>query len=364
MKRLLLLSVLIAAAASCTSPQAPISGRIDGIQSDTLYIAYSADEGIGIAILDTLALSGGKFSYTPPSDESGVLMIFDKDDFCNFMNLYYVPGEKAVIEGSMVDYTVSGTPFYADCGEFLKQIAPLEARRHDLMSRLGEEESDDLSFDFHGEEKKLSLERDAEALKFIEGHPDSDYSAYLATDISIKRFEEAYALLSDKAREGRMARLLNDRRMVIKGEAERYEAMGKIVEGAEAPDFTLKTSNGGTFTLSEQRGKYVLLDFWGTWCHWCCEGIPNVKEISRRYSDKLTVVSIDTGDTEKGWMDGIEKYGMDWIQVYNSKADAIDGKYAVEGFPGFYLIDPEGIIKMISFGEPYDFVEAIGKLLE
>ena len=128
-------------------------------------------------------------------------------------------------------------------------------------------------------------------------------------------------------------------------------------------NFTLKTSTGETFTLSEHRGSYVMLDFWGTWCGWCVEGLPNVKEIAHRYADRLTVVSVDCGDSEEAWLNGIKKYEMDWVQVYNGKADAIDSKYAVEGYPGFYLIDPQGVIRMMAFGEPAHFVEKIGELI-
>ena len=106
-----------------------------------------------------------------------------------------------------------------------------------------------------------------------------------------------------------------------------------------------------------------MLDFWGTWCGWCVEGLPNVKEIAHRYKDKLTVVSVDCGDSEEAWKNGIQKYGMDWVQVYNSKKDAIDSKFAVQGYPGFYLIDPDGKIKLMAFGEPAHFVEKIGELI-
>jgi len=55
---------------------------------------------------------------------------------------------------------------------------------------------------------------------------------------------------------------------------------------------------------------------------------------------------------------------MDWTQVYNGRKDAVDSKYAVEGFPGFYLISPDGTILKMWFGEPAHFVDLIGSLIK
>ena len=133
--------------------------------------------------------------------------------------------------------------------------------------------------------------------------------------------------------------------------------------GSDAPDIEFEDIDGKVYHLSVFTGKPLYIDLWASWCGWCVEGLPNVKEIAHRYKDKLTVVSVDCGDSEEAWQNGIKKYGMDWVQVYNSKADAVDSKYAVLGYPGFYLIDPEGKIKMMAFGEPAHFVEKIGELI-
>ena len=55
-------------------------------------------------------------------------------------------------------------------------------------------------------------------------------------------------------------------------------AMEADADGIEAPDFTLNDINGNPLTLSSLRGKYVILDFWGSWCGWCIKGIPQMKE--------------------------------------------------------------------------------------
>ena len=143
------------------------------------------------------------------------------------------------------------------------------------------------------------------------------------------------------------------------------ESKGKVYVGADAPDFTLKTIEGEDFTLSSLRGRYVMLDFWGSWCHWCVEGMPKVKEISEKYADKLTVVSVDCNDTEARWRKAVEKIGyMTWPQVYNPRSVSIDGTYQVEAFPTFIIINPEGKIIAKFEGEGEHFVAEVGALIK
>jgi thiol-disulfide isomerase/thioredoxin len=292
-------------------------------------------------------------------------MIVDKDHFIDYITMYIVPGEHCVINGTMTDYTVTGSKFYKDWGVFREMSKDNAAALHDLRASIPMEPDPDYDMaEYSAREREISAEWNAIALDYIRKYPTSDVCAYLAREMtSAEMFLEADELISDKVKKGPLGDLIEARYLLIDSEAKRQSARGTIFEGAEAPDFTLKTSTGETFTLSERRGGYVMLDFWGTWCGWCVEGLPNVREIAHRYADKLTVVSVDCGDSEEAWLNGIKKYEMDWVQVYNSRADAIDSKYAVEGYPGFYLIDPQGVIKMMAFGEPAHFVEKIGELI-
>lgn len=66
-----------------------------------------------------------------------------------------------------------------------------------------------------------------------------------------------------------------------------------------APDFTLKDIQGNDFSLSSAKGKYVILDFWGSWCGWCIKGLPDMKKAYRKYKHKVVFVGIDCNDTEE-----------------------------------------------------------------
>ena len=362
MKRLITIVAAIAVIISC-GPRAMFSGSISGVESGQLM--FVSDDNAGEMVMDSVKLDNGRFRYDPPVKDKGILMIVDKDHFIDYITLSIVSGEYCVINGTMTDYEVTGSKFYKDWGAFHKTVAGNLAALHDLRASIPVEEDPDFDMAaYSAREREISAEWNDLAMDFIRKNPDSDVCAYLAREVSnAEYFYEAEGIISDRVKKGKLGYLIEQRSQIVDAEAIRQASEKNIYKGAVAPDFTLKTSTGDNFTLSDYRGGYVMLDFWGTWCGWCVEGLPNVKEIAHRYKDRLTVVSVDCGDSEEAWKKGIEKYGMDWTQVYNSRKDAIDSKYAVQGYPGFYLIDPEGVIVMMEFGEPAHFVELIGELI-
>lgn len=366
MKRITLIAAALAALASCGQKNVPfLSGTLTGIEDGMLMAFYSGDGDTGVMAMDTIYVDNGKFTYNLEVTEPGTVMIVEPKHFVDNLTLYAVPGEHAVIKGTLTDYEMTGSTFYKDWYTFHKMAADNEAARRALISSIPEDDDPDYDMaEFSAKDRAIKQEWDKLAVDYIQKYPESDLCAYLAHELSkIDDFDLADDTISDKVKKGPLGFLLVNKALAFDAEALRQESMKNIFEGAVAPDFSLKTSTGETFTLSEHRGGYVLLDFWGTWCGWCVEGLPTLKEIAHAYKDKLTVVSVDTKDPEGAWREGIEKYGMDWIQVYNSREDAIDSIYAVQGFPGFYLINPEGVIVMMSFGEPAHFVEKIGELI-
>lgn len=371
MKKILSFAASAVLLAACTDqqPSAKISGNIQGIKSDTLLIIYNSETGSESMTLDTIVLDNGKFAYDlPVEDEMGLFMIVESNNFIESVSFANIPGDHIVLNGTMTDLEISGSQFYNDLNEYNHLIADQTKRDKALLHSIPEEGEELSNWDGAGFEKarrQIKTEIDSLSIEFIKAHPDADLSVYLAYDlIKPEYFAMAEGVLTERAKTGIMSDKLEAKRASLQANEVRNEARKVIYEGAEAPDFSLPTSTGETFTLSAQRGQWVMLDFWGTWCGWCVEGLPHVKEIAHTYTEQLKVVSVDCGDSEKAWRKGIEKHGMDWTQVYNSREDAIDSKFAVEGYPGFYLINPEGIIVKMWFGEPANFVQLVGELIQ
>ena len=127
--------------------------------------------------------------------------------------------------------------------------------------------------------------------------------------------------------------------------------------GGFAPDIDLPSPQGNTIKLSSLRGKYVLLDFWASWCGPCLAEAPNVKAIYDKYHSRgfeIYGVSLDEKKQEDAWKAAIERHQLNWIQVSALKGWECPAarRYAVTAIPRMYLIDPEGrIIAMNLRGE-------------
>ena len=134
-----------------------------------------------------------------------------------------------------------------------------------------------------------------------------------------------------------------------------------------APKFSLPDLNGKIVTLADFNGKWIVLDFWGSWCGWCIKGFPKMKEYYQKYAGKFEIIGIDCGDTPQQWADAVKKYELPWVNLYNDSAneapDRIDIAYGVQGFPTKVIISPDGKIKKIITGEDPQFYLDLDKFL-
>ena len=122
-----------------------------------------------------------------------------------------------------------------------------------------------------------------------------------------------------------------------------------------APDFTLNDLSGKPLTLSSLRGKYVILDFWGSWCVWCIKGFPQMKEYYQKYAGKFEILGIDCNDTEEKWKDAVKKHELPWMHVYCPQESTVLADYGINGFPTKIIIGPDGKIVKTIVGEDPSF---------
>lgn len=131
-----------------------------------------------------------------------------------------------------------------------------------------------------------------------------------------------------------------------------------------APDFTLTDINGKELQLSSLRGRYVVLDFWGSWCYWCMKGVPEMKAYYAKYKDKVEFLGIDCRDSDEKWRAAVAENEMSWLHVKNGTPDDVPPLYGVPGFPTKVIISPEGTILKVVVGESPEFYEALDALFE
>jgi peroxiredoxin len=117
--------------------------------------------------------------------------------------------------------------------------------------------------------------------------------------------------------------------------------------GAEAPDIKLSSPEGKVVPLSSLKGKYVLIDFWASWCGPCRKENPNVVRLYNEYKDKdFEIYGVSLDQDKAKWLKAIEKDQLSWVHVSDLKGwqSSAAELYNVTGIPATYLIDKEGKI--------------------
>lgn len=144
--------------------------------------------------------------------------------------------------------------------------------------------------------------------------------------------------------------------------AKSYFLRPHIEQGAEAANISGTLRNGSGFSLSDLRGKYVLLDYWGSWCKPCRESHPQLVKLYNDYHDKVfkdgsgfEIVSFGVEKNQEAWLNAIAQDNLDWEYhlVSTHLFDSPQVKaFDVKQIPTKFLINPEGIIIAVNPGFP------------
>jgi thiol-disulfide isomerase/thioredoxin len=135
--------------------------------------------------------------------------------------------------------------------------------------------------------------------------------------------------------------------------------------GKPSPVVAAKDIQGKIFRLAEQKGKYVLLDFWATWCGPCIKDLPNLKAAYAKYHDKgLEIVGISLDETPEPVRDFVKDKRIPWPQIHNGSGGSdIVAAFSVNNIPATFLVGPDGrIVRLELAGENLDKV--LGQLLK
>lgn len=162
-------------------------------------------------------------------------------------------------------------------------------------------------------------------------------SENIAQEYPIEEVERLYNNLTPEVKASYPGQLL----------AKKIETLRSINVGGIAPEIEQAAPDGTIIKLSSLRGKYVLLDFWASWCGPCLAEVPNVKAIYDDYKDKgFEIYGVSLDDDKAAWENAIKKHGLNWIHVSSLKGweCPVAKRYNVTGIPRMYLLDPEGRI--------------------
>ena len=189
-----------------------------------------------------------------------------------------------------------------------------------------------------------SLAESSARRDFIKAHPSYSISGQML----VQDLSEPYSFTGEELDEFlRLTEGMWDKSRLEKVR-EAIEKSRKYPRLAAYTDFAVLDTELKECKFSDLRndGKYTLVDFWASWCGPCRQAIPHVRELYKKYTGKLDVLSVSLDSAEKPWRTAMDKEKMEWTQLWadSGRVDAIKNPYQIKGIPYLLLVDPSGSI--------------------
>jgi len=356
MKKKLWIAVLCFPMAAMAQDDFTVTGQI-GTRPDKIFLSYRTASGF---VLDSTEVSSnGTFKFHGRVDAPSRALVTSPPDtgtrsvaqIPDRLEIYLEKGAiRITSKDSLTNAMVKGGKANKDFSAYRELSAGPNAKINAMMIKFAaasEDQRRDPQFqtDLQAMIMEIEAEQKAIDLEFITANPKSLLSldllaSHMDTESAEEVIEPAFRRLSKRLRQSEKGRMIG----------EMLETTKRVDIGAIAPEFAQPDTAGNEISLSSFRGKYVLVDFWASWCAPCRHENPNVVAAYQRFRDKnFTVlgVSLDRPGAKDAWLKAIHADGLqEWAHVSELKwwNSEVVQQYAIKGIPANFLLDPEGRI--------------------
>lgn len=347
--------------------RAPLSLKIEGLSDDTVTwniigVSYSIENPEQWD--STFTLTDGKAELNIRVDTFTRIMITPSNvpyPFLNTIDAYLEKGKPIQIDARMKD----GCLTYSAKGSTLMKLYAdrTSAFRKSAVDQLQGLEGNEL-FKHYSELSDADCKANVD---YALTHPSDDISAVYLTELAD---DSLLATRVDKLTsplvQGGLRGIIDLRIRCYEYESAVRYSSGDVRLRCQAPSFCTTDIDGDTISLTQFAGqKYVVLDFWGSWCKWCMKGMPAMRRYQEKYKDRMTIIGVNCNDTDTACRRAMEKQHMTWPQIVDKTdmENSLVTRYAVQAYPTKIIISPESRIVGYFEGEEDTFYQTLDSLL-
>lgn len=358
MKKLWIAASVVLFATACNNrgnKNFTVSGEIKNAPATVVYLEQIAYDNMPPQVVDSVTLNNGKFLLKGKADEESLLQL--RFPMVEKGPLYFVINDKSTIEltgdwNNSRELKYTGSPASERLQVFVDSLSATQQKIYtiqyeiqnviqgDSLKAIKQAEMGTILSSFKAYVKQTAMEDNSPMVSMfatsINTGTDAVENEALYNSLA-KRFPKHTGIQSvvKQFREGSSAA------------QQQQQAPGGVAVGSMAPDITMPDVNGTDFSLSSLKGKYVLVDFWASWCGPCRAENPNVVAAYNKYKNKnFTILGVSLDKTKDAWTTAIKQDGLTWTHIsdlkfWDSKAVTL---YGFNGIPYNVLIDPSGKI--------------------
>lgn len=348
---------------SCTQKNTfTIDGTIAEEIKDSAYLVYISDSAYNFSKIpdDTILVKDKKFSFTSDIDEPRLInlhAIFEGGELAPaVVDMILVPNETAKLKVCNGFYEVDGSKFYNEWHKFEQMIQEQRDKYNPIIEKINKayEEKDTATYNalIEGEYKQAVEENQNAINAYIKEH-NNEEGLFISLCFGGGNVLQLADSISDNVRNGRFKKFIDltierERKAqeeYEKRQAEYAERMKETAEGMMFTDFEVEY-DGKIQKLSDYvgKGKYVLVDFWASWCGPCRAEIPNLINVYNKYKGKkFEVLGVATWDEPDDTKKAIEELEIPYPQIMNAQKIGSD-IYGIMGIPQIILFGPDGTI--------------------